>query len=54
VFFATGGGEKATHVGIFSGSGRFIHAPGRNRRIRVEDLSHPYYEARFIGARTYF
>jgi hypothetical protein len=52
VFFAPGG-EKISHVGIYTGSGQFIHAPERGKRIRTDSLSNSYFSRRFIGARSY-
>ena len=53
VFFATGGGKKVSHVGIYTGGNEFLHAPGRGRRIRTSSLYSKYYNARFVGARSY-
>ena len=53
VFFAVSGGEKVTHVGVYAGDGRFIHAPGKGKTIRTDSLSDTYYAKRYIGARTY-
>jgi hypothetical protein len=53
VFFATGGGKKVSHVGIYTGGNKFLHAPGRGRRIRTSSLYSKYYNARFVGARSY-
>jgi len=53
VFFATGGDEKVSHVGIYIGDGRFIHAPGTNKTIRIDTLSNSYFRMRIIGARGY-
>jgi len=53
VFFATGGDEKVSHVGIYIGDGRFIHAPGTNKTIRVDSLANSYFRIRIIGARGY-
>jgi len=53
VFFSTAGGEKVTHVGIYVGEERFIHAPGRGKKIRVDYLSRSYYKKRYLGGRTY-
>jgi hypothetical protein len=53
VFFATSGGEKISHVGLYAGDDRFIHAPGSDKTIRVDTLSDTYYEARYVGARSY-
>ena len=53
VFFATSGGRRISHVGIYVGKGRFIHAPGRGKKIRSSLLTRRYYKARYMGARTY-
>ncbi len=53
VFFATSGGRRVSHVGVYAGDESFIHAPGKGKRIRVDSLSNRYYAARYLGARTY-
>jgi hypothetical protein len=53
VFFATSGGRKISHVGIYAGGDKFIHAAGVNKRIRVDSLSKRYFRRRYVGARTY-
>ena len=53
VFFATRGGRKVSHVGIYTGGDKFLHAPGRGRRIQTSSLSSKYYRARYVGARSY-
>jgi len=53
VFFATSGKDKVAHVGIYVGDGRFVHAPGRGKNIRVDYLSRSYYKKRYLGGRTY-
>ena len=53
VFFATSGGRRISHVGIYVGKGRFIHAPGSGKKIRTDRLTRRYYKARYVGARTY-
>jgi len=52
VFFANSG-EEITHVGIYAGDDRFIHAPRQGRNIREDSLSVAYYEKRFRGGRSY-
>jgi cell wall-associated NlpC family hydrolase len=52
LFFSRGGG-KVSHVGIYAGGGRFIHAAGRGKRIRVDILSKGLYSRMYIGARSY-
>lgn len=53
VFFATGKRSRVTHVGIYSGGGRFIHAPGEGKTIRTASLSSRYFQDRYAGARRY-
>jgi hypothetical protein len=53
VFFADEDGTKATHVGLYLGEGRFIHAPRSGEVVRVDALSNSHYERRFLGGRSY-
>jgi cell wall-associated NlpC family hydrolase len=43
-----------SHVGIYIGDGRFVHAPNSNGRVRTERLDTSWYATRFEEARTYF
>ena len=40
-----------SHVGIYLGDGKMIHASSRSRRVVVTSIDHPYYKKRFIGAK---
>ncbi len=40
-----------SHVGIYVGDGKFIHAPRSGAQIRVEDMRDAYWKTRFNGAR---
>jgi cell wall-associated NlpC family hydrolase len=40
-----------SHVGIYVGDGRFIHAPRTGSDVRIEDMRQAYWERRFTGAR---
>ncbi len=53
VFFATQGGRRVTHVGLYLGQGRFIHAPRTGKKVRVADLSSRYWARVFTGGRSY-
>jgi hypothetical protein len=53
VFFATRGGRRVTHVGMFIGDGQFIHAPRTGKTVRVAKLSTPFFAKTYVGARTY-
>jgi len=50
VFFNTLG-RPFSHVGLYVGDGRFIHAPAGSGQVRFEDMSQPYWRNRFDGAR---
>jgi len=40
-----------SHVGIYIGEGKFIHAPKPGGEVRVEDMNLSYWKRRFDGAR---
>lgn len=40
-----------SHVGIYVGDGKFIHAPKPGAQVRVEDMGVAYWKRRFDGAR---
>ena len=40
-----------SHVGIYLGDGRFVHAPRPGAKVRVESLQTSYWRERFDGAR---
>lgn len=40
-----------SHVGIYLGDGKFIHAPKPGAEVRVEDMGISYWARRFDGAR---
>jgi cell wall-associated NlpC family hydrolase len=40
-----------SHVGIYLGDGRFLHAPRPGAKVRVESVGTGYWRARFNGAR---
>jgi len=54
VFFSSPRGNNISHVGIYVGDNKFIHAPGRDQTIRVDSLSNSYFKKCFQGARSYF
>jgi cell wall-associated NlpC family hydrolase len=53
VFFNTRN-RAYSHVGIYIGDGRFVHAPNSNGKVRTESLQAGWFAARFEEARTYF
>jgi cell wall-associated NlpC family hydrolase len=40
-----------SHVGIYIGDNRFIHAPSQGKDVRTDNLSFAYWAKRFTGAR---
>jgi cell wall-associated NlpC family hydrolase len=40
-----------SHVGIYLGDGRFVHAPKTGAQVRVEKFDNPYWNRRYDGAR---
>ncbi len=50
VFFRTYR-PHASHVGIYLGSGLFVHAATRGREVRIDSLDDDYYRKRYLGAR---
>lgn len=53
VFFATNGNSAVSHVGIYTGNGKFIHAPKKGDAIRQSSLRNGYFDGCYVGARTY-
>ncbi len=49
VFFATRGNGNVSHVGVYLGNNKFIHA-SVSRGVMVSGLFEPYYLQRFVGA----
>jgi cell wall-associated NlpC family hydrolase len=50
VFFTTYA-PGASHVGIYAGQRKFIHAASSIQQVTVSTLDESYYVARYIGAR---
>jgi cell wall-associated NlpC family hydrolase len=53
VFFATKGGNRVTHVGMYAGKGQFIHAPRTGKTVRYADLSNSFWKKTYMGGRSY-
>lgn len=53
VFFTTYA-PGATHVGIFTGGGKFIHSPTTGKKVEISELSNVYWNNAFISGGTYF
>lgn len=44
-------GRAYSHVGIYLGESRFVHAPSTGGSVRIEDMRLAYWTRRFDGAR---
>jgi hypothetical protein len=53
VFFDIYRRGKISHVGLYAGGDKFIHAPRTGQKVRVDSLSNTYYKKRYAGAKTY-
>jgi cell wall-associated NlpC family hydrolase len=53
VFFDTQN-RSFSHVGIYIGNGRFIHAPSTNGKVRIAKMNNVYFAKRFEMARSFF
>lgn len=51
VFFRTMGGGRISHVGLYIGNDRFIHAPRAGKRIEITSLNNKYWNAKYATAR---
>ena len=49
VFFGSGG--NVTHVGIYVGEGRFVHAPSTGGTVRLDHLDGSYWRRNYSGAK---
>ena len=49
VFFGSRG--NVTHVGIYVGEGRFVHAPSSGGTVRLDHLDGNYWRDRYTGAK---
>jgi len=50
VFFRTYA-KYPSHVGIYLGDNRFIHASARDRKVTIDSLDEPYYTKHYLGAK---
>ena len=50
VFFHTNG-RRISHVGIYVGKGRFVHAPNAGGTVRLDYLDEPYWREHFASAK---
>ena len=44
-------GKKKSHVGMYIGNGRFIHAPSSGGKVRIDSMNAEYWKKHFVEAR---
>jgi len=50
VFFKTSPSRGISHVGIYLGNNKFIHAPSSGKRVKISSMNDKYWKKRFKGA----
>ncbi len=53
LLFFNESGRKYSHVGIYEGDSRFVHAPSTGKHVRTDSLLDPYWKKHFLGARRF-
>jgi cell wall-associated NlpC family hydrolase len=51
VFFKGTYRRGISHVGVYVGDGKFIHASTYRTGVKEDSLDAPYYSAHYVGAR---
>jgi cell wall-associated NlpC family hydrolase len=46
-------GRKRSHVGIYLGGGRFVHAPSSGKQVRIDRLDSRYWRAHLSDVRRF-
>lgn len=46
-------GRKSSHVGIYLGNGRFVHAPSSGKHVRTDRLDSPYWRRHLSETRRF-
>jgi cell wall-associated NlpC family hydrolase len=54
VVFFRDSGPEATHVGVYTGRHRFVHAPKSGRAVGYASLEDDYYREAFLGAGRFY
>ena len=51
LFFATMGGNRISHVGLYIGGGQMIHSANVSTGVRISNIHSDYFRTRFVTAR---
>ncbi len=46
--------RKISHVGIYAGQGRFIHAPSSGKQVKFSSLDEPYWQKRVVKTGRFY
>ncbi|HWR73043.1 MAG TPA: C40 family peptidase, partial [Nitrospirota bacterium] len=46
-------GKRYSHVGLYIGSDRFVHAPSSGKAVRTDALTDPYWKKHLLEARRF-
>ena len=46
-------GKYSSHVGIYLGGNRFVHAPSHGKHVRVDSLNEHYWQKHLVDARRF-
>lgn len=49
VFFKTTSSRAVSHVGIYLGNNKFIHAPSSGKRVKISSMKEKYWRKRYSG-----
>lgn len=47
-------GKRYSHVGIYIGGNRFVHAPSSGKRVRVSKITNPYWKKHLASLRRFY
>lgn len=51
VFFDTSSAPGPDHVGVYMGGGKMIESPSPGGKVKITDITQPYYADKFMGGR---
>ncbi len=51
VFFKINRRGRINHVGLYIGDNKFIHAPRRGKKIRIDSLNNNYWHKKFVNGK---
>jgi cell wall-associated NlpC family hydrolase len=54
VFFKNTYKRGISHVGVYAGNNKFVHASGHSKGVTITKLSDPYYQLHYAGARRLY